>query len=631
MKLLMIEQNNKNQPYTVTHGDVLGVLKTLPNNSYDGGFCDPPYGLGFMGQAWDRNVPGIEVWKEMLRVCKPGAYLLAFGSPKTFHRLTCYIEDAGWQVIDTLCWLYGEGFPKSQDFSKGITQSSSHGDLVERFRGRGTALKPAWEPILLAMKPVSGNFAKNAALFGCAGLDIEKCRIGSSGGTKRSQQAQIEGGRYPANLMLDEEAAQILDSQSGWSRSTSSRRRSLTSNVGNGRTRGYYKKRIAVAGGYDDEGGASRFFYVPKAKGKERDGNPHPAVKPVQLCEHLAGLILPPERRMARRLLVPYSGSGSEVIGGIEAGWDKVHGIEKDKEYRKTSLHRMANHQWGEEESEEEPKADLSPKPPLQINTVVHGDCAKMIPRLPDKSVNLALCSPPYSEQRKGMYPGVSEHAYPGFTVNWMEKLSAKLADDGSVLIVIRPHLKKGVISDYVLRTRLALREAGWHECEELIWYKPDGGGCLGSNRRPRRAYESILWFSKTHNPFIDTKACGGWSDNISPRGSTRFGKGANRPIHTGQNPEIKSGPTKMADVISVPISGISNGVMHPAMFPMPLAEKLIKTFCPENGTVLDCFAGSGTTLLAAQATGRNFYGIDVMKEYVDMARRRLDDGPKVG
>jgi len=637
----MIEQNNKNQSYTVTHGDVLEVLKTLPKNSYDGGFCDPPYGIGFMGQTWDQNIPGVEVWQEMLRVCKPGAYLLAFGSPKTFHRLTCYIEDAGWQIVDTLCWLYGEGFPKSQDFSAKIPQYNSHGDLTNRFRGRGTALKPAWEPILLAMKQVSGNFAKNATLFGCAGLDIEQCKIGPRREVGREELAhsakadhsveQIDRGRWPANLLLDEEVAEKLDRQSGWSRSTRSRRRTLTNNVGNGRTRGYYRSRIDVAGGYDDEGGASRFFYVHKAKGKERDGNTHPAVKPVQLCEHLAGLILPPGRSTARQLLVPYSGSGSEMIGGIEAGWDQVHGIEKDKEYRKTSLHRLVNHQWGKEESVEEPKAVLSPEPPLQINTVAHGDCAKMIPRLPDKSVNLALCSPPYCEQRKGMYPGVSEHDFPGFTVNWMEKLSPKLADDGSVLIVIRPHLRKGVISDYVLRTRLALREAGWHECEELIWYKPDGGGCLGSNRRPRRAYESILWFSKTHNPFIDTKACGGWSDNISPRGSTRFGKGTNRPIHTGQNSEIKSGPTKMADVISVPISGISSGVMHPAMFPMPLAEKLIKTFCPENGTVLDCFAGSGTTLLAAQATGRNFYGIDVMQEYVDIARLRLANGSHVG
>lgn len=621
-----------NQSYTVTEGDVLEILKTLPANSYDGGFCDPPYGLGYMDKDWDQNVPGVDVWQEMLRVCKPGAYMLAFGSPKTFHRLTCYIEDAGWQIVDTLCWLYGEGCPKSQDFSAKIAQYSNHGDLPERFRGRGTTLKPAWEPIVLAMKPVNGNFAKNAALFGCAGLDIDECRIGSSGGTKdgredRTQWAraghtveQIDNGRYPANLLLDEKAAKLLDLQSGWSRSTRSRRRSVGTTIGNGHTRSYYTSRIDVKGGYNDEGGASRFFYVPKAKGKERDGNNHPTPKPIELCGYLARLILPPERSSARRLLVPYSGSGSEMLSGLKSGWDHVHGIEKDKEYRKTSLNRLAI------DKNEVEKVVVHPELPLEINTVIHGDCAKVIPRLPDKSINLALCSPPYAEQRKGLYPGVPEDNYSLFTVDWMSKLWNKLADDGSVLMVIRPHLKKGVISDYVLKTRLALRKYGWYECEELIWYKPDGGGCQGSNRRPRRAYESILWFSRSHNPFIETKACGEWSEDISFRGSTRFGTGSDLPVHTGQNTDKQSGRTRISDVITVPIGTMSKGVMHPAMFPQPLAEQLIKTFSPEGGTVLDCFAGSGTALLAAKATGRNFYGIDVMKKYVDLARQRLDD-----
>ena len=556
--------DKKNHPYAVTHGDVLEVLKTLPANSYDGGFCDPPYGLGFMGKDWDQNVPGVEVWQEMLRVCKPGSYMMAFGSPKTFHRLTCYIEDAGWEIRDTLCWLYGEGFPKSQDFSEGITQFSSHGDLVERFRGRGTTLKPAWEPIVLAMKPTCGSYAKNAALFGCGGLNIEDCRIGTSGGTKRSHQAaypltedgredrtqwartghsveQIDGGRWPANLLLDEEAASLLDKQSGHTRSRRGRRRQKDRVVGNGKTMNCFVSRYSAVEGYNDEGGASRMFYIAKASKAEREGTDHPAVKPLRLCEHLAGLILPPERSTSRRLLVPFSGSGSEMIGAINAGWDHVHGIEKDEKYRKTSLNRLANYKQ-DEEKEALPTAALPSEAPLQINTVVHGDCAKMIPRLSEKSVNLALCSPPYANQRKGMYPGMSERDFSVFTVDWMAKLWDKLADDGSVMMVIRPHLKRGVISDYVLKTRLALREFGWHECEELIWHKPDGGGFQGSNRRPRRAYESILWFSKTHDPFIDTKACGGWSDDISFRGSTRFGMGSNLPIHTGQNTEKRSG-----------------------------------------------------------------------------------------
>lgn len=323
--------------YSLTHGDVLEVLKTLPANSYEGGFCDPPYGLDFMGKDWDQNVPGVEVWQEMLRVCKPGAYLMAFGSPKTFHRLTCHIEDAGWKIRDTLCWLYGEGFPKSQKFSEGITQYSSHGDLVERFRGRGTTLKPAWEPIVLAMKPKCGSYAKNAALFGCGGLNIDGCRIGAS------SLKRIGHGRWPANLLLDEEAAGLLDKQSGHTRSRRGRRRQEDRVIGNGNTMNCFVSRYSAVEGYDDEGGASRMFYVAKASKSEREGTSHPAVKPLRLCEHLARLILPPQRSTDRRLLVPFSGSGSEMIGAINAGWDHVRGIEKDEEYRKTSLNRLAN------------------------------------------------------------------------------------------------------------------------------------------------------------------------------------------------------------------------------------------------------------------------------------------------
>ena len=194
------------------------------------------------------------------------------------------------------------------------------------------------------------------------------------------------------------------------------------------------------------------------------------------------------------------------------------------------------------------------------------------------------------------MYPGVPESEYAEFTVEWMSKLRDKLADDGSVLFVIRPHLKKGVIADYVLRTQLALREAGWNECEKLIWLKEDGGGCTGSNKRPRRTYEEILWFSKTHDPYIDTKACGQWSENITFRGSTRSGDGNKLPMPTKRR---QSGRTRLTDVISVPMGEIAKGVQHPAMFPISLAERLIQTFCPQDGTVLDPFVGSGRSVTA--------------------------------
>src|SRR5208337_1369444 len=153
---------------------------------------------------------------------------------------------------------------------------------------------------------------------------------------------------------------------------------------------------------------------------------------------------------------------------------------------------------------------------------VLHGDCLDLIPTLEDGSVSLVVTSPPYAEQRAGHYEGIPEEDYPDFTVQWMDALRPKLTKDGSVLIVIRPHLRGGVISDYVLRTRLALRDAGWHECEELIWYKTKSPP-LGSKLRPRRAWESILWYGKCPQPYCDLKACGKPSKDLGFVGSIKF------------------------------------------------------------------------------------------------------------
>jgi hypothetical protein len=182
--------------YTIHNGDCLEVMATMDANSADAIVTDPPYGLSFMGKGWDHAVPGVEFWAEALRVAKPGAHLLAFGGTRLYHRLTCAIEDAGWEVRDCLMWLYGSGFPKSHDVSKAIdkaagaerevvgpsarhvsgkpeqrtaglngssTFAESVGmgafvtapatDLARKWRGWGTALKPAWEPIIMARKP----------------------------------------------------------------------------------------------------------------------------------------------------------------------------------------------------------------------------------------------------------------------------------------------------------------------------------------------------------------------------------------------------------------------------------------------------------------------------------------------
>lgn len=329
--------HSTDRSWAIHHGDVNKVLPTLPPVTFDGVFCDPPYGLNFMGHNWDESVPPATVFQGLLRLCKPGGYLLAFGGPKTFHRLACYIEDAGWEIRDTLCWLYGDGFPKG----KNIGQT-----LDERWGDYHTFLKPAWEPIILAMKPVEGTFVKNAMNHGCGGLNIGGCRIGTTCCTKQSPTLAdgTKKGRHPANLILDEQAAVLLDEQYGTSRSSRSRRRKAGSNVGNGKTLNAFRSRMDVVEGYDDEGGASRFFYCAKARGKKRKGNVHPTVKPLALCEYLARLILQPERDTPRHLLVPYSGSGSEIVGALSAGWDHVTGIEKDDQFVATARRRLSEH-----------------------------------------------------------------------------------------------------------------------------------------------------------------------------------------------------------------------------------------------------------------------------------------------
>mgnify|MGYP001175514306 CR=1 FL=1 len=227
------------------------------------------------------------------------------------------------------------------------------------------------------------------------------------------------------------------------------------------------------------------------------------------------------------------------------------------------------------------------------LNTVELGDCKEVILRLPEKSVNLALCSPPYPEKRGDKYPTVSEADYPTWTARWMDSLVGKLADDGSVLMVIDKHVRNGVMSDFLLLTQLVLRRLGWKQHMTHIWFKHDGLP-LGHRWWPHHCYEEILWFSRTTHPFCDPS---------------------------------REGVARMRDVLVVPVGGNAKGVDHPAKYPPALCEALIKVFCPEGGTVLDSFAGSGTTLLAAQATGRNFYGIDIMPQFVDLARRRLAGG----
>lgn len=261
----------------------------------------------------------------------------------------------------------------------------------------------------------------------------------------------------------------------------------------------------------------------------------------------------------------------------------------------------------------------------VQPVTVLTGDCLTQISTIQDGSIKVVITSPPYAEQRKA-YNGIPEKEYPAWMVSVCEAIRPKLTPDGSILINIRTSIKDGVISDYVLRTRLALRDAGFKENEELIWYKPDSPP-WGSTKRPRRVYENILWFSNTKNPYVNLKAAGASSERIGFSGAPRYGVGGTS--HFSGISDHEYGTSRVTDVFIAYMCDNDKGIMHPAIFPPTLVEQLIQTFTKEGDTVLDPFAGSGTTLLVARKMGRKSIGIELSPEYVAIIEDRLQNDEK--
>lgn len=305
-------------------GDCLSVMSEMPENSVDTILTDPPYGLTFMGKDWDRGVPGVAFWEQALRVAKPGAMLLAMGGTRTFHRLVCAIEDAGWEVRDSMAWLYGSGFPKSYDIAKGIDKQAgaqrevigwnenltgrtrpegnpvrftnkANGTLTapatpaaQLWRGWGTALKPAMELICVAMKPIDGTFVNNALTWGVAGLWIDGGRVGTDERTNpqagfirrgRTDEEVFGGvdkhkpegelsvtGRFPANVIhngSDEVTGLFPMTKSGIA---------VRHNSGGNTFGGSKPKPQMEDMTYGDSGSAARFFYCAKSSRSERNG-----------------------------------------------------------------------------------------------------------------------------------------------------------------------------------------------------------------------------------------------------------------------------------------------------------------------------------------------------------------------
>lgn len=355
-------------------GNCKDVLPTLPENSIDSIVTDPPYELGFMGKSWDASgiAYDVEVWRECLRVLKPGGHLLAFGGSRTYHRLACAVEDAGFEIRDQIMWVYGSGFPKSLDVGKAIDKmhgadrevvsSTFRGeragvssgikgktvprtdvvttpatDDAKKWHGWGTALKPSHEPIVVARKPLIRTVAANVLEWGTGAINIDGCRIGDEqtqvntysnrhafGESQVGQDysSKIVNGRWPANFIHDgsDEVLELFPETK-------------------------------------PETSAARFFYCAKASKSERnaglndlafqergnvnqgmqnmDGgrdrlrqNHHPTVKPIELMRYLIRLVTPPKGIV----LDPFAGSGTTLVAAIHEQKSSI-GIELTEDY----------------------------------------------------------------------------------------------------------------------------------------------------------------------------------------------------------------------------------------------------------------------------------------------------------
>jgi DNA modification methylase len=335
-------------PIILHLGDMREVLAGLEEASIDAVVCDPPYELAFMGKRWDASGVSFdpETWRACLRVLKPGGHLLAFGGTRTVHRIAVAIEDAGFAIRDQIVWMYGSGFPKSHNIGAGF----------------GTALKPAHEPIIVARKPLVGTVAANVTAHGTGALNIDGCRIGSDGGCRtdapyaggkrgavynvglnEQRSPCVDGlGRWPANVCLDETAAEMLDAQSGASRFFYVAKASRAER--NAGLDGMAEKPIAysngaksaVAAGLETygESGSIGFDKIKHAQ------NNHPTVKPVALMRWLVRLVTPPGGVVCD----PFLGSGTTGIAAVLEGMGFV-GIEQSAEYLEIARRRIAHAQ----------------------------------------------------------------------------------------------------------------------------------------------------------------------------------------------------------------------------------------------------------------------------------------------
>jgi len=358
----------------IIHGNSLNELPYLEDCSVDAIVTDPPYELGFMGKKWDASgiAYNVNIWAHCLRVLKPGGHLLAFGGTRTYHRMACAIEDAGFEVRDSINWIYGSGFPKSLDVSKAIdkaagaereiigerklggnaaqstqekggtyaSNTNSVGvepisvpitapatDAAKQWEGWGTALKPAHEPIVLARKPFDDTVANNVMQHGTGALNIDATRVGEGGQgtwasprggiwkTDSEQKAELLSstvGRWPANVIIDDSIEAVWTPFFYCAKAAKSEK--------NAGLQGMPERRP------DERTDVGMGTFVEKGVAKQ--SNFHPTVKPLELMKYLCRLITPPNGI----ILDPFAGSGSTLVAATLEGFNSI-GIEMTADY----------------------------------------------------------------------------------------------------------------------------------------------------------------------------------------------------------------------------------------------------------------------------------------------------------
>ena len=430
---------SENEDYKLYQGNMLDMLEVIEPNSIDSIITDPPYELNFMNKGWDNS--GIafqkETWEKCYQALKSGGYLLAFGGSRTFHRIACAIEDAGFEIRDTIMWLYGSGFPKSLNIGlaidkkngvdnrtgnivKGVgsnnTNSMKNGlgesqefanEYEERiaqneWQGWGTALKPSFEPIIVARKPFKGSLVDNVIEYGVGGINIYECRVENTNADsydlEKRQISKATGsnndghfldelhnkdakhgvtnlGRFPANTILTYDETDFEEVCGGFPNTKGNGNIRHNKNDGKGYNC-YSNYGDCDTKGYDDSGSASRYFYCAKASKKDRDEglddfeektagqrtnrkegsaginayagatgkarNIHPTVKPTELMQYLVRLVSP----NGAIILDPFNGSGSTGKAVMYENKErnknyKYIGIELTEEYLPISKARI--------------------------------------------------------------------------------------------------------------------------------------------------------------------------------------------------------------------------------------------------------------------------------------------------